>query len=83
MSEKKFILKVGKRGEIYTVSEVRRLINIEPGGKVVAVVSGDKLIIKSKPTALSLLRKPYISRPVSRKEVEETRREIAEWLEEK
>ncbi len=81
MSDKKFILKVGKRGEIYTTSEIRKLTNIEPGGKVIAVVSGDKLILKAKPTALSLLKKPYISRPVSVEEIKESRGEMLKWTE--
>ena len=44
-------LKIGKRGEIYTTREVRDKAGIVPGGKAVARVEGDRLIIQPKPTA--------------------------------
>ncbi|MGQ9469390.1 MAG: hypothetical protein ACUVTD_06145 [Nitrososphaerales archaeon] len=33
-------LKVGKRGEIYTTSEIRRTIGLDPSGRVVARIEG-------------------------------------------
>jgi len=83
MSDKKFILKVGKRGEIYTTAELRKLANIEPGGEVIAVVSGRKIILSPKPSALSLLKKPYLTPPISIEEIKENRKEVAKWLKER
>ncbi|MEX2707050.1 MAG: AbrB/MazE/SpoVT family DNA-binding domain-containing protein [Candidatus Freyarchaeota archaeon] len=40
------ILKVGKRGEIYTNREIREKSGIKPGGFVKAVVRDSKLIIE-------------------------------------
>ena len=75
-------LKIGKRGEIYTTREVREKAGIVPGGRAVARVEGDQLIIQPKPTALSLLTEPRVNRvPVSSEELSELRREIARELE--
>jgi len=48
MSE--IVLKVGKRGEIYTSKEIREKTGIREGGKVRAVVKGKKLIIEALPS---------------------------------
>ena len=75
-------LKIGKRGEIYTTREVREKAGIVPGGRAVARVRGDQLIIQPKPTALSLLTAPRVnSTPVSAEELSELRRELARDLE--
>ncbi len=50
------ILKVGKKGEIYTTKEVRKAVGIKPGGSVRAVVKGSKLIIEPLPTVEDLIR---------------------------
>lgn len=75
-------LKIGKRGEIYTTREVRAKAGIVPGGRAVARVEGDQLIIQPKPTALSLLTEPRVNQtPVSSEKLSELRREIARELE--
>jgi len=75
-------LKIGKRGEIYTTHKIRKKIGLIPGGKAIARVEADKLIIQPKPTALSLLEKNRVNiKPVTPEELSELRREIAEEIE--
>ena len=50
------VLKVGKRGEIYTSKELREKVGIRPGGLVRAVVEGRKLIIEPIPSIEDLLK---------------------------
>jgi len=54
MSE--IILKVGKRGEIYTSKELRERVGIEEGGRVKAIVKDGELIIKPIPTIERMIR---------------------------
>jgi len=65
MSEKtdlsEITLKVGKKGEIFTNSDLGRRANIRKGGKVKANVVGNKLIIEAIPSIEELLkRKPRL-----------------------
>jgi len=50
------VLKVGKKGEIYTSKELREKTGIRPGGLVRAVVEGRKLIIESIPSIEDLVK---------------------------
>lgn len=75
-------LKVGKRGEIYTTHKIREKTGLIPGGRVIAKIEGNKLILQPKPTALTLLKKPRINaKPISPEELSRLRRELAEELE--
>ena len=75
-------LKIGRRGEIYTTREVREKVGLVVGEKAIAGVEGDKLIIRPKPTALSLLEKPRVNtKPVTPEELSKIRGEIAEEIE--
>ena len=77
-------LKVGRRGEIYTTREVREKIGLVAGEKVIAGVEGDKLVIRPKPSALSLLEKPRVNiKPVTPEELSEIRGKIAEEIEDR
>ena len=40
------ILRVGRRGEIYTTAEIRARLGLREGGLVRAYIVGDKLVIK-------------------------------------
>ena len=75
-------LKIGRRGEIYTTREVREKVGLVVGEKAIAGVEGDKLIIRPKPTALSLLEKPRVNtKPVTPEELSKIRGKIAEETE--
>jgi len=75
-------LKIGRRGEIYTTREVREKVGLVVGEKALAGVEGDKLVIRPKPTALSLLEKPRVNtKPITPEELSKIRGEIAEETE--
>ena len=77
-------LRIGRRGEIYTTREVRKKIGLVAGEKVIAGVEGDKLVIRPKPSALSLLEKPRVNiKPVTPEELSEIRGKIAEEIEDR
>jgi bifunctional DNA-binding transcriptional regulator/antitoxin component of YhaV-PrlF toxin-antitoxin module len=62
-------LKVGKKGEIFTNSDLRKKAKIKEGGKVRARVVGNKLIIEPIPTIEEILKHPVIR--ITTKEAEE------------
>ena len=72
MSE--IILKVGKKGEIYTSKEMREKVGIRPGGYVRAMIKDSKLIIESLPTIEDLLNEAVIE--LSPEEAEEMSEEV-------
>ncbi|MBS7634241.1 hypothetical protein KEJ34_01910 [Candidatus Bathyarchaeota archaeon] len=75
-------VKIGKRGEIYTTREIRERTGLVAGGKAIARIDDGKLIIQSKPSALSLLEKPRIdAKPVTPEEMSKLRRELAKEIE--
>lgn len=74
-SQSDITLKVGKKGEIFTNSDLRKRANIKEGGKVKANVVGNKLIIEAIPSIEELLRQPPVMRTTT-KEVEKTSEEI-------
>ncbi|MDG6906851.1 MAG: AbrB/MazE/SpoVT family DNA-binding domain-containing protein [Nitrososphaerota archaeon] len=51
-------LKVGKKGEIFTNSELRKRANIKEGGRVRASGVDNKLIIQAIPSIEELLQRP-------------------------
>lgn len=54
------ILRVGKKGEIYTTREIREKVGIKPGGRVRAIVEGGKLIIEPLPDIEDLIEDTLI-----------------------
>ncbi len=68
------ILKVGKKGEIYTSKEVRRKVGIKEGGKVKAIVEKGRLIIEPIPTIEEVIKKHVIE--LSPEEAEKLSEEI-------
>lgn len=73
------ILKVGKRGEIYTTKEVRELAGIREGGRVRVRVERGRVIIEPLPTLEELIREVVVE--VSPEEAErlseEAQRKVA------
>ena len=75
-------LKIGKRGEIYTTLEIRKKTGLVPGGRAIAMIEENKLIVLPKLTALALLEKPRINaKPISPVELSQLRRELVEEIE--
>ena len=58
MSE--IVLRVGRRGEIYTRREIRERVGIRPGGLVKARVEGRRLIIEAIPRIEDILGRTIV-----------------------
>lgn len=75
-------MEIGKRGEIYTTRKIRERAGLTPGGRVTVSIEQDRLILRPKPTALTLLDKPRIDAPpINPEELSKLRKEITEKLE--
>ena len=58
MSE--IVLKVGKKGEIYTTRELRERVGIREGGRVRARIEDGRVIIEPIPTVEEVIRSPVV-----------------------
>jgi len=75
-------VKIGKRGEIYTTHRMRMKTGLTPGGRAIAIVEENRLIVQPKPTALTLLEKPRINpKPLSPRKLSQLRKELAQEIE--
>jgi len=54
------ILRVGKKGEIYTTRDIREAVGIRPGGRVRALVKGSRLIIEPIPSVEDLIKRKVV-----------------------
>jgi len=50
------ILRVGRRGEIYTTRDIREAVGIRPRGRVRALVKGSRLIVEPIPSVEDLIK---------------------------
>ncbi len=62
LTENKYRLKIGSKGEIYTTREIRKLIGLEPSSEAIGIITKDGLLIKPKKSLKALIkkRKPLI-----------------------
>ena len=67
-----YIVKVGKKGELYTPKKLRLQIGLEPGCEFIAEVKGEEVILKKRKTIANLLDEDAIA-SVSEKEIKEER----------
>lgn len=74
-SQSEVTLKVGKKGEIFTSTELRRRANIKEGGRVKADVVGSRLIIEAIPSIEELLKQPPVMLTTT-KQIEKISEEI-------
>lgn len=54
------VLRVGKKGEIYTTSDIRAKMGIKEGGSVIAYIEGDKLVIRPLESLEEKIMKPLL-----------------------
>jgi len=80
VTKKKFTLKIS-REETSTPAEPRKLVNIELKGRI--NYSSTSANLSPKPSALNLLKKPYLTPPISIKKIKENRKEVIECLKER
>jgi len=59
MEKKVFLLRVGKRGEIYTRRELREELGIVKGGYVKAYIKDNKMIIEPIPSIEEVIRNTF------------------------
>ncbi len=45
-----YIVKVGKKGELYTPKKLRSQVGLDPGSEFIAVAKGDEIILKKRKT---------------------------------
>lgn len=67
-----YVLKVGKKGELYTPKKLRLQMGLDPGSEFIAVVKGEEIILKKRKTAVNLLDEDAIA-AVSAKELKKER----------
>jgi len=74
-----YVLKVGKRGELYTPKKLRVKIGLDTGDELVAVVEGEAIILRKRKTILDLLEEEALA-TVSDVELKEERRSLEKRL---
>lgn len=67
-----YVLKVGKKGELYTPKKLRVQIGLDPGSEFIAEVKGEKIILRTRKTITNLLEEEAIA-TVSEEEVKKER----------
>ncbi|RLG22598.1 hypothetical protein DRN77_05890 [Methanosarcinales archaeon] len=67
-----YIVKVGKKGELYTPKKMRLQIGMRPGNEFIAVVKGEKVILKKRKTITDLLEEDAIA-TVSEEDIKKER----------
>ena len=56
-----YVVKVGKKGELYTPKKLRSQIGLDPGSEFIAVVKGDEIILRKRKTIINLLEEDAIA----------------------
>ncbi|MDI6811387.1 MAG: AbrB/MazE/SpoVT family DNA-binding domain-containing protein [archaeon] len=67
-----YVVKVGKKGELYTPKKLRLEMDMEPGCELIAVVKGEEIILRKRKTVVNLLEEGAIAE-VSVEEVKKER----------
>ncbi|PSO07818.1 hypothetical protein B9Q04_08860 [Candidatus Marsarchaeota G2 archaeon BE_D] len=78
------LLRVGKKGEIYTKKKIREKVGLKPGGTVYATILGRKIVLEVVPSLDEVLMEQKVARltPEEAEEIsEEAQREAGIWLE--
>jgi len=50
-----YLIKVGKKGELYSPKKMRMIMHMNPGTEFVAVVKGDELLLKKRKNISDIL----------------------------
>jgi len=67
-----YVVKVGKKGELYTPKKLRLQIGLDPGSEFIAVVKGDEIILRKRKTIINLLEEDAIG-TISEQELKKER----------
>ncbi len=74
-----YVIKVGKKGELYTPKKMRIKMHMDPGTEFVAVVKGDELLLKRRKTISDILDEGALA-TVSHMELKKERSLLAVFL---
>lgn len=74
-----YVVKVGKKGELYTPKRLRLKIGLDPGSELVAIVKGLDILLRKRKTVINVLEEDAIAR-VSEKEIKKERKILEEEL---
>ncbi|MEA1868884.1 MAG: hypothetical protein U9N09_01840 [Euryarchaeota archaeon] len=74
-----YVLRVGKKGELYTPKKMRSQIGMRPGNEFVAVIAGEKVILEKRKTIVDLLEEDVIA-TVSEEEIKDGRKILEKEL---
>lgn len=67
-----YVIKVGKKGELYTPKKMRMKMHLNPGSEFIAVVKGDELHLKRRKTISDILDEDAVA-SVSQAEMKKER----------
>ncbi len=73
------VVRVGKKGELYTPKKLRLQMGLEPGSEFIAVVKGEEVILRKRKTIANLLEEDAIA-TVSEKEIKKERSVLEKGL---
>lgn len=74
-----YVVKVGKKGELYTPKKLRLQIGLDPGSELIAQVEGEQIILRKRKTVISLLEEDTIA-AVSEAEIKKGRELLEKGL---
>jgi len=74
-----YVVKVGKKGELYTPKKMRVQIGMQHGNEFIAAVEGKKIILEKRKTVIDLLEEDAIA-TVSENEIKEERKILEKEL---
>jgi len=74
-----YVVKVGKKGELYTPKKMRVQIGMQHGNEFIAAVEGEKIILEKRKTVIDLLEEDAIA-TVSENEIKEERKILEKEL---
>jgi AbrB family looped-hinge helix DNA binding protein len=74
-----YIVKVGKKGELYTPKKLRVQMGLDPGDEFIAVVKDEEIILRKRKTLVSLLEEDSIGK-VTEKDLKKEREVLEEEL---
>jgi AbrB family looped-hinge helix DNA binding protein len=74
-----YVVKVGKKGELYTPKKLRLQLGLDPGSELIAQVKGEQIILRKRKTVISLLEEDTIA-AVSEAEIKKGRELLEKGL---
>lgn len=74
-----YVVKVGKKGELYTPKKLRLKTGLDPGSELVAIVKGLDILLRKRKTVINVLEENAIA-SVSEKEMKKERKILEEEL---